>query len=55
MARTEHYEFGRSSSMPRRSGATWVPGRRVTTADELVSALHSALADAGPHLLEAVL
>lgn len=32
-----------------------VPGRRVTTADELVSALQSALADAGPHLLEAIL
>ena len=32
-----------------------VPGRRVATADELVSALHSALADAGPHLLEAIL
>jgi acetolactate synthase-1/2/3 large subunit len=32
-----------------------VPARRVTTADELVSALHSALAEAGPHLLEAVL
>ena len=23
MARTEHDEFGRSSSMPNRSGATW--------------------------------
>jgi hypothetical protein len=23
MARTQHYEFGRSSSMPKRSGATW--------------------------------
>jgi hypothetical protein len=23
MARTEHYEFGRSSSMPKRSGAIW--------------------------------
>jgi acetolactate synthase-1/2/3 large subunit len=32
-----------------------VPARRVTTADELVSALPWALAEAGPHLLEAVL
>jgi acetolactate synthase I/II/III large subunit len=32
-----------------------VPARRVTTADELVSALHSALVEAGPYLLEAVL
>jgi acetolactate synthase I/II/III large subunit len=32
-----------------------VPARRVTTADELLSALRWALAEAGPHLLEAVL
>jgi acetolactate synthase-1/2/3 large subunit len=32
-----------------------VPARRVTTAEELVSAMHWALAESGPHLLEAVL
>jgi acetolactate synthase-1/2/3 large subunit len=32
-----------------------VPARRVTTTEELVSALHWALAESGPHLLEAVL
>jgi acetolactate synthase I/II/III large subunit len=32
-----------------------VPARRVTTADELVDALGWALADPGPHLIEAIL
>ena len=56
MARIEHYEFGQivvDAKEERRDLGT--PGRRVTTADELVSALHSALADASPHLLEAIL
>ena len=32
-----------------------VPGRRVTSADDLAAALEWALADGGPHLIEAVL
>jgi hypothetical protein len=44
MARIEHYEFGQivvDAKEERRDLGT--PGRRVITADELVSALHSAL------------
>ena len=32
-----------------------VPARRATTADELVSAMRDALAEPGPHLVEAML
>jgi acetolactate synthase-1/2/3 large subunit len=31
-----------------------VPGRRVATADEFVSAMREALAEPGPHVIEAV-
>ena len=32
-----------------------VPGRRVTTAGELATALSEALAEPGPHLVEMVI
>jgi acetolactate synthase-1/2/3 large subunit len=32
-----------------------VPGTAVTTADELVAAMERAIAEPGPHLIEAIL
>ncbi len=37
------------------AGGYGVPGRRVTTADELLDALDAALGEPGPHLVEAML